>query len=128
MESVIDHAGSNLVKEASDELFGRSKRSWALIVVAFILGGVVALAVIYSAKRKAAETDGGPDADTALNSGSPASEARPSNSLKTRIARSDAVMRVRVGRAGSRLNVFQHAPVAQEREADVALDPTAPRA
>ena len=118
MESVIGHAASNVFDEAVDELIGRSKRKWALTLLAFILGGVVTVVVLPKLQmRRAAETVGGADADAALApSGSPASRVRSVNSSKgstwsvrrAQIAHSEAAMRARVGRAASRLNVRRH--------------------
>ena len=78
MASVIEHAASNVFEEAVDELYGQSKKSWALILLAFILGGVAAAVVaVWFRRRGAAEAVGGPDADTtATQFGSQASEAR----------------------------------------------------
>ena len=65
MASVIEHAASNVFEEAVDELYGQSKKSWALILLAFILGGVAAVAVaVWFRRRGAAEAVGGPEADT----------------------------------------------------------------
>ncbi len=124
MASVIEHAASNVFEEAVDELYGQSKKSWALILLAFILGGVAAAVVaVWFRRRGAAETVGGPDADTtATQFGSQASEARYVNSLKgsawsrrrAQIASTDAAMRGRVGRAASRLNIRRHTLVGRD--------------
>ena len=125
MASVIEHAASSVLEEAVDEFYGQSKRKWALIVVAFILGGFATAVVAVKFRRHvAAETVGGPDADTTgAPPRSPASEARYLNSFETspwsrrraQIARTDALMRARVGRAASRLNIRRRAPVGRER-------------
>jgi hypothetical protein len=52
MESVIEQVGETLaddvLTEAVDELVGRSKRKWAVMLLAFVIGGVVvALAIRY---------------------------------------------------------------------------------
>jgi len=71
MGSVIEQMGEavvgDVVQEAADELTGRSKRKWALVLVAFVLGGVIAVVVIRSRKRRAAETVIGLDADPAAS-------------------------------------------------------------
>ena len=60
----IEHGAANVVGEAFDELIGRSKRSWALTLVAFVLGAVAtAVVVIKFAHRRAADSAGGPDTD-----------------------------------------------------------------
>jgi len=78
MGSVVEHVGevvvSEMLEEAVEELTGRSKRKWAVVLIAFVLGGVVAVVVIKSRKRRAAETVGGPDADTVATASD--SEAR----------------------------------------------------
>ena len=119
MASVIERAASNVVEEAVDEVFGQSKRKWALVLVAFILGAVAtAVVVIRFREHIGAATLGGPDADTALTPGSRASEAQPADASKTsrwsrrraQIAHTDAAMRARVGGAASRLRIPRHAP------------------
>ena len=56
----IEHGAANVVGEAFDELIGRSKRSWALTLVAFVLGAVAtAVVVIKVAQRRAADSAGG---------------------------------------------------------------------
>lgn len=68
MESVIEEVGEAVVggflQETVDELSGRSRRTWAVILLAFILGGVVAAAVIRFRKRQATEFAGSADTDT----------------------------------------------------------------
>ena len=113
MESTIEHGAANVVGEAFDELIGRSKRSWALTLVAFVLGAVAtAVVVIKFAHRRAAESAGEPDADdTGTASGTQPSAARSTSAWTRRraqIARTDAMMRARVGGAASRLNVRRH--------------------
>ena len=114
----IEHGAANVVGEAFDELIGRSKRSWALTLVAFVLGAVAtAVVVIKFAHRRAADSAGGTDTDdTGTPSGTQPSEA-PSSSAWTRrraqVARTDAMMRARVGKFGSRLNVRRHAEADQ---------------
>ena len=60
MESVVEHVGETIVKEAVGELVGRSKRKWGLIVLAFVLGGLVAAAVFKVRQRSAAEDGSSP--------------------------------------------------------------------
>lgn len=59
MESVIEHVGAAVVgdvlQETVEELSGRSKRKWAVILVAFVIGAVAAALVIRSRKRRAVE-------------------------------------------------------------------------
>jgi len=78
MGSVVVHVGevvvSEMLEEAVEELTGRSKRKWAVVLIAFVLGGVVAVVVIKSRKRRAAETGSGPDAVTVATASD--SEAR----------------------------------------------------
>jgi hypothetical protein len=78
MEDAIGHAGKVLVfgapkvmEEAVEELTGRSRRRWALLLVAFVVGLAVAVVMIRLGKRRAAETADGPVAvPTATASGS----------------------------------------------------------
>ena len=114
MASVIGDAASSVGSEAFDELVGQSKRKWALVLVAFILGGVVtAVVAVRLRRRMAGETAGGVDADAALPSGSHPSAARDITAPKAsawarrraQIAHTDAAMRARVGRAASQLRI-----------------------
>ena len=109
----IEHGTANVVGEAFDELIGRSKRSWALTLVAFVLGAVAtAVVVIKFAHRRAADSARGPDTDDSVTpSGSQPSAARSTSAWTRRraqIARTDAMMRGRVGSFASRLNVGRH--------------------
>lgn len=67
MESVIEEVGEAVVggflQETVDELSGRSRRKWAVVLLAFVVGGVVAAAVIRSRKRRAAEIAGSAESD-----------------------------------------------------------------
>jgi uncharacterized protein with ACT and thioredoxin-like domain len=64
VESVIEQAGqavvSDVLQEAVKEVTGRSTRKWALVLIAFVLGSVVAVAVINLRQRRAIETVGEP--------------------------------------------------------------------
>ena len=100
-----------VIKEAVEELTGRSKRKWALLLLAFVVGSVTAVMVIRFGKRVTG-TAGGPDAnETATAPVSLGSEALSDDSLETstwfrkraQIVRFEAEMRGRVGRAGHRL-------------------------
>ena len=55
MGSVVEKVGESVVKEAVDEVVGRSARKWGVIVLAFTLGGLVAVAVFKARQRSAAE-------------------------------------------------------------------------
>ncbi len=122
MASVIERAASNVVDEAVDEVFGQSKRKWALVLLAFILGAVgAAVVAIRLRERVGADTARGPDSDTsATPSGSQQSAAQPADASTTsrwsrgraQIAHTDAAMRARVGGAASRLRIPRHAPNA----------------
>jgi hypothetical protein len=114
MES-IEHGAANVVGEAFDELVGRSKRSWALVLVAFLLGAVATavLAIKYS-QRGASEQAGGPEANDAVTpSGTQPSKVSAWTRRRDQIVHTDAMMRARVGRFGSRLNVRRHAEASQ---------------
>ena len=67
MESAIEQAGkavaSDVLQEAVKEATGRSTRKWAVVLIAFALGSVAAVAVIKSRQRPATETIGGPTAE-----------------------------------------------------------------
>ena len=117
MASVIERAASNVVEEAVDEVFGQSKRNWALVLLAFILGAVATAVVVIRFREHLGA--GGPDSDTSATfSGSQQSEAQgPGASTTSRwsrrraqIAHTDAAMRARVGGAASRLRIPRHAP------------------
>jgi hypothetical protein len=118
MASVIERAASNVVEEAVDEVFGQSKRNWALVLLAFIFGAVAMAVVVIRYREHLGGATGGPDADTALTPGSRGSEAQPAEASKTsrwsrrraQIAHTDAAMRGRVGSAASRLRIPRHAP------------------
>ena len=121
MASMIERAASNVVEEAVDEVFGQSKRKWALILLAFILGAAAtAVVAVRFREHIGAETLGGPDPDAAMPPGSRASEAQPADASKTsrwsrrraQIAHTDAAMRARIGGAASRLRIPRHAPNA----------------
>ena len=49
----IEHGAANVVGEAFDELIGRSKRSWALILVAFVLGAAATAVVVIKVAQRA---------------------------------------------------------------------------
>ncbi|GMU79620.1 MAG: hypothetical protein AMXMBFR46_24100 [Acidimicrobiia bacterium] len=67
MESVIEEVGEAVVggflQETVEELSGRSRRKWAVVLLAFVVGGVVAAAVIRSRRRRATEIAGSTDTD-----------------------------------------------------------------
>ena len=58
MESVIEEVGdfllSDVLQEAVDEVKGRSKRKWALVLLAAVLGGVW-IGVTIRKRRRSAE-------------------------------------------------------------------------
>lgn len=107
----IEHGAANVVGEAFDELIGRSKRSWALTLVAFVLGAAAtAVVVIKLAHRRTPESAGGPvAADTVTPNGTQRSTVSAWSRRRAQVARTDAMMRARVGKFGSRLNVRHHA-------------------
>jgi hypothetical protein len=118
---VIERATSNVVEEAVDEVFGQSKRKWALVLLAFIVGAVAAAVVAVRFRDHiGAETLGGPDPATVVPFDSRESEAQTAGVRKTsrwsrrraQIVHTDAVMRARVGGAASRLRIPRHAPNA----------------
>jgi hypothetical protein len=105
----IERAASGVLIEAFDEVVGLSKRRWALMLLAFVLGGA-AVATLFFKNRKRTETIGGSAAaDTAVGSEPRVSERDSSrwSHRRARIMRSEAAMRARVARAASRLNVRQ---------------------
>ena len=121
MSLSIEQAAVDVFEEAVDEFFGKSKRTWALFLVVFILGGVATAVVAARLRQRAAETNRGPDADTAVPpSGPQESEARYGNDTsswsrrRAQIVRTDAAMRRRVGGTAGRLNIRRHAPAAPE--------------
>jgi hypothetical protein len=58
LESPVVEVGeaiaSGFLQEAVDEVTGRSRHKWAVILGALVLGGVIAVAVTRSRKRRAA--------------------------------------------------------------------------
>ena len=58
MESKIEEAGldvaADVLSEAVDELTGVSKRTWAVILLAFLLGSVATALVIRALRQRAA--------------------------------------------------------------------------
>ena len=74
MEPVIEQAGkavaSDVLKEAADELIGRSKRKWAVVLLALVLGAVVAVVVMKARQGSATETVHGPAVGMAAESDS----------------------------------------------------------
>ena len=71
MEPVIEQAAkavaSDVLKEAGAELSGRSKRKWAVVLLAFVLGAVVAVVVM---KARQGSTVHGPAVGMATESDS----------------------------------------------------------
>ena len=57
MESVIEELGelvvSDVLQEAVDEVTGRSKRKWAVVLVVFLVGSVWAAVIIRKRRRRA---------------------------------------------------------------------------
>jgi hypothetical protein len=115
MES-IEHAASTVLVEAFDEAVGRSKRTWALMLVAFVLGGVAVAALVFRYRKRTEAVDDSDTSDTA-----PASEPHAGASAWThrraQVVRSQALMRARVGRAASRLN-YRHRRSGESQAAD----------
>ncbi len=68
MESKIEEAGldvaADVLSEAVDELTGVSKRTWAVILLAFLLGSAATAMVIRALRKRAAATVDGSDAAT----------------------------------------------------------------
>jgi hypothetical protein len=78
-----DDLSSKVSDEALDELTGDSSRNWGIIVIAFVLGAVIGVAVMMSSLRRAAETiqrlgtDGAAETDPATAAAAvPAEETR----------------------------------------------------
>ena len=57
MGSVVEQVRESVVKEAVDELGGRSTRKWGVILVVLVLGGLLA-AVLFKARQRSAAEDG----------------------------------------------------------------------
>jgi hypothetical protein len=96
-----------------EEVIGGSKRKWALVSVAFLLGIAVLAEVIRIVIRTTAESTPAP---TATESGSPASETESPKTPAWRKKRAqlgnvEVEMRARVGRLGSRMHPRRHAYV-----------------
>jgi len=69
MESVVVDVGdaivSGFLQEAVDEVTGRSRRKWAVILGVLVLGGLIGVVVTRSLRRRAAEPVGDDEADRA---------------------------------------------------------------
>src|SRR5688572_24202027 len=115
MES-MEHAASTVFVEALDEAVGRSKRSWALVLVAFVLGGVAVAALVFRYRKRTVAVDGSDTSDTALASESHAAASAWSH-RRAQVVRSEALVRERVGRAASRLN-YRHRRSGESHAAD----------
>jgi len=112
-----------VVDEAVDEFLGRSKKSWALMLVMFILGAaLVAALMIKVAKRRPLVTFNEEVTDvTATAPTSGVSGLRYANpfsspswtSGRARVARSEAAMRERVTRTASRLTPRRNTRMAE---------------
>jgi hypothetical protein len=105
----IEHAASTVLVEAFDEAVGRSKRNWALMLVAFVLGAVAVAALMLRYRNRTEILDHADGSDTAR-----ASEPLPTaadtsawSRRRARVVHSETLMRARVGRAASRLNPRQ---------------------
>ena len=65
MGSVIEEIGdaviSDVLQEAVDELRGRSKRKWAVILIAVLVGGVTATIIIRRRRRAASVSEPTPE-------------------------------------------------------------------
>jgi hypothetical protein len=109
-----------LLEEALAEVTGESKRKWAVLVIALLLGVAVLAVVIRLAIQRSAETTPAREPGTAATgSESQASETESSKmpawrEKRAQLARSGGAMRARVGRIGSRLNPRRHAHVERE--------------
>ncbi len=72
MESVIDRVGetvvSDVLQETVKELTGGSKRKWAVVLLALIVGGAITAVVIRIRTRRAAETAASNSADVTMPS------------------------------------------------------------
>ncbi len=55
-EYAAEQIGSAVLEEAVDEVVGRSNKKWALVLVAFLVGGVIG-AVIVKRRREQAGTE-----------------------------------------------------------------------
>lgn len=55
-EYTIEQVGSAVLEEAVDEVVGRSNKKWALVLVAFVVGGIIG-AVIVKRRRDRPDTE-----------------------------------------------------------------------
>jgi uncharacterized protein involved in response to NO len=69
MESAVVEVGdavvSGFLQEAVDEVTGRSRHKWAVILGVLVLGGVIAVVVTRSLRRRAAARVGENESDRA---------------------------------------------------------------
>jgi hypothetical protein len=123
MEGALEQtlvSSPKLLEEAMEEVTGESKRKWALVFIAFLLGIAVLALVIRLVNRTAAKTTPtrgpGPTA-TGSQASDPESSTRSAwREKRARLARSEARRQARVGRLGSRLNLRRHAQIEQESQ------------
>jgi hypothetical protein len=59
MNKAVEKVGESVLKEAADELAGRSTRKWGVILVAFVLGALGAVAAIKAWQQLGAQDAGG---------------------------------------------------------------------
>ena len=80
MEPVIEQAGktvaSDVLKQAAEELTGRSNGKWAVILVALVFGGVVAVLAIKARQGSTTATVRRPADTTATESDAHALSSR----------------------------------------------------
>jgi len=62
---VGDAIVSGFLQEAVDEVTGRSRRKWAVILGVLVLGGVIGVVVTRSRRRRAAQPVGEDESDRA---------------------------------------------------------------
>ena len=93
-----------VLEEAAEELVGKSKRKWALVLVAFVVGAIAAVVVVRFEMRRIAADE--PDLDVSdAGSGAAPSIDLTEASAWSQLRRSEAALRERVGNVGSRMNV-----------------------
>jgi hypothetical protein len=102
-----------VIEEAVDELTGRSKSKWALMVVMFVLGAATIVVLALKANPRPSSAGSQQATDQAGDSQRPVASPSAWAMKRAKVARTEAEMRARVATAASRLNPRRHPEAAE---------------